>query len=56
MSGDYATDLREALSRAVEIREELIPVALDLLDPLDLIVDAAHKHLSELVWSESRSS
>jgi hypothetical protein len=35
------TLLTEALERVVEIREELLPAALDLLDPLDEIVYSA---------------
>lgn len=40
------TMLMEALDRAHEIRDELVHSALDLLDPLDLIVAAAREHLA----------
>ena len=37
------SDLQDALDRVDEIRDQLVPIALDLLDPFDMIVVAARR-------------
>ena len=40
---DFMSELQDDLDRADEIRTELVPVALDLLDSFDGIVEAARR-------------